>query len=416
MTAPASAPRHSHAQPVNQPRPTNEAARLANLRSYQILDSLEEQEYDDLTALAADICGTPVSLISLIDKDRQWFKSKVGLGGDLRETDRESAFCAHTISTGGQPLIVPDARLDPRFANNPLVHNDPNVVFYAGVPLVSAEGYDLGSICVIDHQPRKLTERQTTSLQRLGRQVVKLFELRRSALAERQRLEKRREAYNLLRDFSHVIAHDLKAPIRNVRQASEILLEDYPEHLPEEAVQLLDFIESRTAEASRMIDGVLRYSQETRVLQYEREAVDLRELIDHVVAQIGPPGKDCTVAYLGEVESLYTSRIAMVQTLQNLIGNAFKFNDKATCRVEVDCVKHADHYALSVRDNGPGIPERDREAIFKLFYTAEVGGQHRGHGVGLAIVRRLIEAIGGTIRVQAHSGQGTVFHFTIPFG
>lgn len=157
--------------------PINESDRQAALDRYQILDTLPEQVYDDLTQLAADICGTPIALISLIDRDRQWFKSSVGL--DATETPRDISFCGHAVFENAI-LNVPDATKDPRFADNPLVINDPSIRFYAGIPLTTSDQYTLGTLCVIDRQPRDLTPQQINQLESLSRLVISQLELRRN--------------------------------------------------------------------------------------------------------------------------------------------------------------------------------------------------------------------------------------------
>ncbi|MGH9744670.1 MAG: response regulator [Candidatus Acidiferrales bacterium] len=174
---------------MKAPLPENEAARLETLQRYDILDTLPEQEFDDLSRLAALICGTPIALVSLIDTDRQWFKAKVGI--DDSETPRDVAFCAHAILEPGV-MVVRDAFEDERFRTNPLVTGEPKVRFYAGAPLLTREGHALGTLCVVDHVPRELSVEQLEALRALSRLVVNEFELRRSVTDLSQAMRERR--------------------------------------------------------------------------------------------------------------------------------------------------------------------------------------------------------------------------------
>jgi GAF domain-containing protein len=177
-------------------KPVNEAARLAALERYAILDTDPEQSFDDLTLLASFIFKTPIAMISLIDGDRQWFKSRVGLA--VSETPREVAFCSTAILQS-EILVVPDALEDERFRDNPFVVADPHIRFYAGAPLINEDGYALGTICVVDQTPRELTPEQRDALKALSRLVLAQMEFRRNlvllkeALSDRTKEEHERE-------------------------------------------------------------------------------------------------------------------------------------------------------------------------------------------------------------------------------
>ncbi|MCH5715329.1 GAF domain-containing protein [Niabella hibiscisoli] len=166
------------------PMPANEQERLKDLYSYNILDTLSEEDFDNITEIASQICNTKISQITLADNDRLWFKSSHGLPGS--EVPRHLSFCTHAINTPDELFMVPDAREDERFADNPFVTGEPYVVFYAGVPLISENGFALGSLCVVHDRPTQLSETQLKSLKALSKQAMRLIELRKKKRSWRE--------------------------------------------------------------------------------------------------------------------------------------------------------------------------------------------------------------------------------------
>jgi PAS domain S-box-containing protein len=522
---------------MNAPLPPNEAQRLVALRSYAVLDTLPEQSYDDLTLLASHICQTPIAVVSFVDQDRQWFKSIIGL--DATETPREVAFCAHAILCADEVMEVCDARLDPRFADNPLVTSAPHIRFYAGAPLVTDDGCALGTLCVIDSQPRQLDESQKQALRALSRHVVVLLELQRT-LAERKRsrlvleqfkyaldrtldcvficnaddfrftyvnqgaqqqvgysqvellnmtvpdikaeftldqyrekvqslldgkqaaltfetvhrhrdghdipvevsmqlirqadieprliaivrdITERKRAEQLLhaknaelKTFAYTVSHDLKAPLRGISGYAQELERRHKVGLSERA----QFCVSQIITASQSLDGLIE-----DLLKYSRldaetptaTPVKLDDLVQSILRDRSHTLNELGVEIKVTVPPLIlnTWERGLHQILTNLIDNAIKYSRNAQPpHLTITAQATREGCQLSVRDNGVGFDMKYHDRIFGLFNRLVRTDEFEGTGAGLAIVKKLVEKLDGSIRAESVQNAGATFFLALP--
>lgn len=384
----------------------NESERIKALQSYQVLDSLPEREYDDITLIASQICDVPITLISLIDEDRQWFKSKLGISAE--ETHRDISFCGHAILNPEQPLIIEDATKDDRFVDNPLVTGSPNIAFYAGIPLVDHDGFALGTLCAIDASPRKLSAQQIESLKALGRQVVQLLELRRSKIE----LEEKNEYLNR---FTSIAAHDIKAPIHNIYFLSQLLIEDTKDIVSANDTDLLEKIQFSAEKMTHLINGLLEYSRDHNQPEKHFKSILLTELESELKSML-LFDKTCSIEFTATLSEIQSHPILLTQVLTNLVSNAIKYNDKENPSVSLRFSETESNYLIDVKDNGPGIPVEQFEKIFEPFVIQAAKDRfgNKGHGLGLATVKKAIASLGGTIRVSSIAQEGTTFHIALP--
>lgn len=393
--------------------PANEAERIRALQGYSILDTLPEKEFDDITKIASKICNTPISLITLIDINRQWYKSKIGLEGD--GGSREFSFCAHAINAPHEIFMVPDTRKDERFYDNPFVVSSEPAIFYAGIPLVDGDGFALGTLCVVDDTPRELTEEQIETLTALSNQVVKLFELRKlnNQLAKSEKETNQR--YKELEKFAYVISHDLKSPLNNILSLTEMLSSTYKSKLGDDGERIMDYLSKSSVQMKNYVDSIIMHYTGVNIAAQQKSKVNLREELTGLI-QLLDSSKLVSLTMDLDSDIVTTNEAALRQILMNLISNAIKYNDKERVELEVTSREHIDKYQLRVKDNGIGIPRSEIDKIFEPFTTLGVKDRFNnlGTGIGLSTVKQVIEKMGGTINVISKEGVGTIFEFILP--
>ena len=395
------------------PKPSNERFRQKALENYKILDTMPEESYDAITNIIATICNTPIALITLLDNERNYFKSSCGL--DASESPRDISFCSHAVVSDKEITIVPDAREDGRFIGNPLIEEQASI-FYAGVPLVNKDGYKLGTLCVYDHIPRELDENQIYAMKSMAKQVMMLFEERKlnfALLDAQQELEDRNQE---LKDFAAIISHDLKTPLSQISMISHLLAEENKTNFSETSREYLIHLENAGFNLSRYIDGVLNFYRSDELINDRFQTVSFSELVEDIIA-MSVNDKKTEVTYYPENDAtLFASKAALHQILLNLVTNSIKYSDKELTKIHVELSQNEFTYAISVEDNGRGIPADKIDHVFKLFYTADEEDKNglKGTGIGLATTQRLIKQLEGSIKVESKVGSGTTMTIELP--
>jgi signal transduction histidine kinase len=400
--------------------PLNEKERLAALREYQILDTEAEPEFDEITGLASEICQVPVSMITLIDEERQWIKSAASLIEqetarlNVREMPRRIAFCAHAIQFPFDPFVVKDMRKDSRFKDHPFVNDEPYIVFFAGIPLTNPEGFALGTLCVLDKRPRKLSDSQLRALQILAKQVIHLLELRKANFrlkSLKEALEARNEE---LQQFAYVVSHDIKSPLASITLSCEMLREQYGETIDEDNDQLLKILSRSALKIRDLVDGILSYYRAEWAMGIGAESFDLKSFL-FSIAEMFKVNQDAEIHFPQDDRIIRMNKTALEQILVNLIQNAVKYNDKEEPYIEIRFSEDNMNYYFSVVDNGMGIAPEEQKKIFEIFTTLNLQDRFgtKGSGIGLSTVKKLVEKMSGAISLKSVPGEGSEFSFYI---
>lgn len=385
-----------------------ESERLKELLRLEVLDTEDEAAFDELTELASEICGTEISLISLVDDDRQWFKSRQGL--DANQTPREIAFCSHAILQD-EVFEVPNATIDERFHDNPLVAGDPKIRFYAGAPLVTKSGMPIGTLCVIDTETQKLSEYQTRALKILANQVISQLELR---LKHRQLQRLNRERDQI---FS-VMAHDLRTPFNGILGLSRMLNEKAGNLTQERLKQMAGAILTSSMQVYNLLDELLQWSRNRLgATNISLEAVTLLPVIMETVDFLKDTAemKQQIIDLDVDNDAVVTADKALIKTvIRNLLSNAIKYSPEKTT-IQLRGKIKQDQVEVAISDQGSGMSDDIKKNVFNTSVKSSDGTMgEKGHGLGLVLSAEFVRNQGGDIWVDEQYSSGTRVVFCLP--
>jgi signal transduction histidine kinase len=409
----------------------HEQRRLAALHEYRLLDAPAGDELEAVVRVATTVAGVPTATLNLIDEHRQCQLTTVGFtGGD---SPRSTSMCAVHFEDG-EFVHHRDAREVPEFAANPWVTGElARVRFYASVPLITPQGYALGSLCVFHDEPHQLTAEQIARLQDLAGIILALFERRQQARANGELAAEVRDQHEQLRhthaelaatiadlrrsnaelaQFAGVVSHDLTAPLSVVNGYLE-LLEDERAPGDAESGRWIAAASRAVGRMQSLMTSLLNYAQAGNA-PCRLEPASLGDLVDQALTDLRVAADGATVTVPAALPELRCDPTLIRQLLQNLLGNALKYrHPDRPCRIVVAAERTGDDWRISVADNGIGIPAGERARVFEMFTRADPAAC-AGYGVGLSTCLRIVERHGGRIAAGETPGGGATITFTLP--
>jgi len=398
---------------VQIPIPENEKLRLKKLEYYDIMDTLPEEMFDDITRLAARILDVPIVLISLLDEERQWFKSKQGIDVDF--TPREISFCQHAIM-GEEIFEVEDALKDERFIATPLVEGDPHIRFYAGTPLRDQEGYNLGTLCAIDQTPKKLSEDQRENLEALGRTVMRLIEWRR----ESQTIQ---SLSSVKSRFIARMSHEIRTPLNAIIGLNDILSET---EMNNEQTKLLESVSKASKSLLSIVNDVLDISRlDMNDMLIDMSEVNLEEWFDDIVRNYSDKAEYKGLRFESSFDHMLprrilADRVRLSQIFGNILTEGIRSSEKGTISFKCEAVSlssKSTSIRFEISDSSSGIQENELDQLFERFsQSRKTEKRSKGNvGLGLAVAKELAEMFGGSVKPSINNRNGVTIEVILSF-
>lgn len=397
------------------PKPPDEEERLRDLVCLRILDTAPEPRFDRITRIARHLFQVPISTVALIDRDRQWFKSRQGV--EATETPRSISFCGHSILQD-DVFVVENAWTDGRFSDNPLVTGPPSIRFYAGTPLTGPSGRRVGTLCIIDSVPRVFSTQERAALIDLGHWAqgeLNNVGLTRAVSDLESELARKRE-------FATTIAHEVRTPLTSIRAALGLVAAN--ERLPIGSAEreMLAIANRNSARLARLLDDFLELENLDRghvPIRVERHPLPplVESAIAAEAARAAEAGVELKVSCSSHDAVVHVDGDHLLRCLSRVLSNAIKFSARGQ-KVEVSAETNGASARIAVRDHGPGIPASYMSRLFRPFSQADASDSRSqgGAGLGLAITKQLVEKMGGSIVVNCPPEGGTRVTLELPLG
>ncbi len=407
---------------IKAPIPLNEAARLQSLLDYQILDTPPEPEYDQLVELTAKICEAPISLVSLSDSDRQWFKASYGMQG-VSEISREVSICSHVLNSVG-PFVVPDVLEDERFFDNPLVTEGLNIRFYAAMPLTNEQGYALGNLCVFDQKPKQLTPEQTRALEILGHQVVQVMGQRLYALKQKSALQELERQHNTLNKMHHfnlrmlrLLGDEFEDPVSDLSALLKTVSEQ--EHLPTSLKQASQEHFLQLTEIHQSLDYLVHWQElQSKSQSPATSRLNLLTALEQAIQSKSVLATQTDHEFILRVcEEQYwvhAQSQGLTFVLKEILHNSLKFSSGQI--IELNLSKDEAGISLSICDTGSGFGALQLQALQHNLAPVSTVGAHfeKGLGLGLMISKRYLQAWNAKLVIQNREPNGAEVRLVFP--
>jgi len=381
------------------------------LKDYNIIDSIPDKDYDQLTFLTASICKVPVAFLSILNRNRVWLKS--GYGINIEEIKKDPCF-AQAVLNSGKEIYSINYSKNPDVFDNSKKEFVKDYKFYTGLTIKNLQGYSIAVLNILDTEERSLEEFQIKALQALANQIGLLFEYKKQNLKFQQVQKKLKHKYRELKKFTSLVSHDIKSPLANIISLTELLKEENKDKFDDETNQYLNYLVESSYSLRNYVDEILSFYRSDHILEKDYENVDLNKILKGI-AQLYEVSDDIEINYPNTAMLHNVNKVALTQVFLNLISNGLKYNKKKIRKIDIRIKETENFYQFEVIDNGEGFLAEDSSKIFEPFKTLEITDRegNSGTGIGLATVKKLVNSMGGDIKAESTPGIGSNFKFKI---